>query len=32
MDVAALYRAFRGRDPVVDQLLIERGLADPVKK
>ena len=32
MDVAALYRAFRGRDPVVDQLLIERGLADPIKK
>ena len=32
MDVAALFRAFRGRDPRVDQLLIERGLADPVKK
>lgn len=25
-DVAALYRDFRGRDPKVDQLLIERGL------
>ncbi len=25
-DPAALYRAFRGRDPVVDPLLIERGL------
>jgi peptidyl-dipeptidase Dcp len=25
-DVAALYRAFRGRDPIVEPLLIERGL------
>ncbi|HLJ73303.1 MAG TPA: M3 family metallopeptidase, partial [Thermoanaerobaculia bacterium] len=25
-DAAALYRAFRGRDPIVDPLLIERGL------
>ena len=25
-DPAALYRAFRGRDPVVEPLLIERGL------
>jgi peptidyl-dipeptidase Dcp len=25
-DLAAMYRAFRGRDPVVDPLLIERGL------
>ena len=25
-DVAAMYRAFRGRDPVVEPLLIERGL------
>ncbi len=32
MDVATLFRNFRGRDPKVDQLLIERGLADPVKK
>ena len=26
MDEAALYRAFRGRDPIVEPLLIERGL------
>jgi peptidyl-dipeptidase Dcp len=26
MDVAAMYRAFRGRDPEVEPLLIERGL------
>ncbi len=26
MDVAAMYRAFRGRDPIVEPLLIERGL------
>ncbi|HEY8182094.1 MAG TPA: M3 family metallopeptidase, partial [Thermoanaerobaculia bacterium] len=26
MDPAAMYRAFRGRDPIVDPLLIERGL------
>ena len=32
MDVAQLYRNFRGRDARVDQLLIERGLSDPVKK
>jgi peptidyl-dipeptidase Dcp len=25
-DVAAMYRAFRGRDPIVEPLLIERGL------
>jgi peptidyl-dipeptidase Dcp len=25
-DPAAMYRAFRGRDPIVDPLLIERGL------
>ena len=25
-DAAAMYRAFRGRDPIVDPLLIERGL------
>ena len=25
-DLAAMYRAFRGRDPVADPLLIERGL------
>ena len=25
-DVASLYRAFRGRDPVVEPLLEERGL------
>jgi len=30
MDEAAMYRAFRGRDPIVDPLLIERGLkAEP---
>ncbi|HEX9160500.1 MAG TPA: M3 family metallopeptidase, partial [Thermoanaerobaculia bacterium] len=29
MDVAAMYRAFRGRDPIVDPLLIERGLKSP---
>ena len=27
-DEAAMYRAFRGRDPIVDPLLIERGLKD----
>ncbi len=32
MDVATLFRNFRGRDPKVDQLLIERGLSDPEKK
>ena len=26
MEAAAMYRAFRGRDPIVDPLLIERGL------
>ena len=26
LDPAAMYRAFRGRDPIVDPLLIERGL------
>ena len=25
-DAAALFRAFRGRDPVVEPLLVERGL------
>jgi peptidyl-dipeptidase Dcp len=25
-EAAAMYRAFRGRDPIVDPLLIERGL------
>ena len=28
-DVAALYRAFRGRDPIVEPLLRERGLLPP---
>ncbi len=28
-DVAALYRAFRGRDPIVEPLLEERGLTRP---
>jgi peptidyl-dipeptidase Dcp len=28
-DVAELYRAFRGRDPIVEPLLIERGLKSP---
>jgi len=28
-DVAELYRAFRGRDPIVEPLLEERGLAAP---
>jgi peptidyl-dipeptidase Dcp len=28
MDEAAMYRAFRGRDPIVEPLLIERGLKD----
>ncbi len=28
MDEAALYRAFRGRDPIVEPLLIERGLKE----
>jgi Zn-dependent oligopeptidase len=28
-DFAAMYRAFRGRDPVVGPLLRERGLAVP---
>ena len=34
MDEAALYRAFRGRDPIADPLLIERGLKDaqPITK
>jgi peptidyl-dipeptidase Dcp len=27
-DVAAMYRAFRGRDPIVEPLLIERGLKE----
>jgi peptidyl-dipeptidase Dcp len=28
MDEAALYRAFRGRDPIVEPLLLERGLKE----
>jgi peptidyl-dipeptidase Dcp len=28
MDQAAMYRAFRGRDPIVEPLLIERGLKE----
>jgi peptidyl-dipeptidase Dcp len=28
MDEAAMYRAFRGRDPIVEPLLIERGLKE----
>lgn len=31
-DVAAMYRAFRGRDPIVEPLLIERGLKPPSKE
>ena len=30
-EAAAMYRAFRGRDPVVDPLLIERGLKAPTE-
>jgi len=30
-DAAQLYRAFRGREPVVEPLLIERGLKPPVE-
>ena len=30
-DVAVMYRAFRGRDPIVEPLLEERGLAAPKK-
>jgi peptidyl-dipeptidase Dcp len=30
-DEAALYRAFRGRDPIVEPLLVERGLKPPKK-
>ncbi|MGZ4779086.1 MAG: M3 family metallopeptidase, partial [Thermoanaerobaculia bacterium] len=29
MDEAQLYRAFRGRDPIADPLLFERGLKEP---
>src|SRR6266545_4194010 len=29
MDAAAMYRAFRGRDPSVEPLLLERGLKEP---
>jgi peptidyl-dipeptidase Dcp len=29
MDSAALYRTFRGRDPIVEPLLEERGLRPP---
>jgi len=29
-DEAAMYRAFRGRDPIADPLLFERGLKDPM--
>jgi peptidyl-dipeptidase Dcp len=31
-DPAAMYRAFRGRDPIVDPLLIERGLKSPTEE
>jgi peptidyl-dipeptidase Dcp len=31
-DVATLYRAFRGRDPIVEPLLIERGLQESNEK
>jgi len=31
-DVATLYRAFRGRDPIVEPLLIERGLKESNEK
>jgi peptidyl-dipeptidase Dcp len=31
-DLAAMYRAFRGRDPIVQPLLEERGLTAPPKK
>jgi peptidyl-dipeptidase Dcp len=31
-DVATLYKAFRGRDPSVDALIEQRGLAAPKKK
>ena len=31
-DEAAMYRAFRGRDPIVEPLLIERGLKDGPSK
>jgi peptidyl-dipeptidase Dcp len=31
MDVATLYRNFRGRDPIVEPLLIERGLKPPTE-
>ena len=30
-DLATMYRAFRGRDPIVEPLLEERGLAAPKK-
>ena len=30
-DEAAMYRAFRGRDPIVEPLLIERGLKSPTQ-
>ncbi|HEX9161766.1 MAG TPA: M3 family metallopeptidase, partial [Thermoanaerobaculia bacterium] len=30
-DPAAMYRAFRGRDPIVEPLLIERGLKSPAE-
>ena len=30
-DLAAMYRAFRGRDPEVEPLLVERGLKPPAK-
>src|SRR6185369_14298783 len=31
-DLATLYRAFRGRDPIVEPLLIERGLKTSTEK
>ncbi len=32
MDAAAMYRAFRGRDPIVEPLLEQRGLKEPTTK
>ena len=32
MDAAAMYRAFRGRDPSVEPLLLERGLKEPARR
>ena len=30
-EMASMYRAFRGRDPIVEPLLIERGLKSPTQ-